>query len=205
MGDPAAVLTTAIRPVGEIEELGHQEVREVATTGYGFHVSMLVLLDLDTDSTGAEHLEDLEAEVAAWLDREDRVRRLRLRFDLASMQDGMMAWARAQQEQAGEQPTPSSSSPPEGTYTTTIEWFDFGEPVDITVSDEDDLIDEDTLSQEMTDSASVSAEAGVAEDIVAPDDVVIDEDAGHDREAFDEAFDEIELEAEAPAEAEPGD
>ena len=179
MPDPAAMLAMATRPAGEIEELGRQEVREVATTGYGFHTSVSDLLDLDAATAGAEHLEDLQVEVAAWLDREDRVRRLRLSFDLATMHEGMEAWSHAQHEQAGEQPPPRSTSPrSQGTFTTTIEWFDFGEPVDITVPGEEDLIDQDTLREEMVESDSATAEAEVRADPVAPDDAVVDEDEG---------------------------
>ena len=176
IAEPAAVLRAATESVDEVEELGSEEVREVATTGYEFRVSLLDLLDLDAGSVGAEHLESLEAHVAAWLDREDRVRRLRLTFDLASMHDGMEAWTRAQHGTAGEQSPPDTpGSTPDGTFTTTIEWFDFGQPVDITVPDEDDLVDEGTLMEEVSGSDSVSVEAEVSEDIVVPDDVVVDE------------------------------
>ena len=206
MADLTVILDAATGSVGEVEELGPEEVREVATTGYGFRVSLLDLLDLDGDSPGAEHLEDLEVDVATWLDREDRVRRLRLTFDLASMHEGTEAWTRAQHEETGEQPPPdSASATPDGTFTTTLEWFDFGEPVDITVPDEDDLIDEDTLMEEIRRSDSASVEAEISEDVVVPDDVVIDEDGDHHRETFGDVEIEVETRQQAPGEPEPSD
>jgi hypothetical protein len=109
---------------GAIEELGTEEIRGVETTGYAAEIDMAAALDQLEEQTGGESLVDEEQaeaflasfgddpiETEVWIDGEGLVRR-----QVVEMRIG------------GEE------------MTQTMEFFDFGEPVDVTVPDDADAV-----------------------------------------------------------------
>lgn len=142
--DPAGMVETLDEVDGEITELGEDEVRGDAVQGYGF---TLTGADLAETADTPEALADLEIPAEAWLDADDRLRRMITEIDMSAMMEAV-----AQQ-------MPDEGGMPEGlggmmgamtgTMTLTFEFFDFGEPVDIEVPDDADVLDSAELEQQM--------------------------------------------------------
>ena len=232
--DPTQILEVLAAAAGEIEQLERTEIDGVDVDGYAFTVAARDLLGIDGEAPGAQHLDESDADVEAWLDRDDRVRRIRFTLDMGQPAVSMGAETHAQGEAAdpldswdddSEGEVPRSPDEPrdvpapaplsvETTQTVTIDWFDFGEPVDIVPPDEDQVVDEATYLERMEGSLSDSASARgevVEDDIVEfyEEDVHIEADSFeaeavepdvHDTEADDTEAGDVEA-----GDAEAGD
>ena len=194
--DPSQVLEVLAAAAGEVEQLERTEIDGVEVEGYAFTVAAHELVGIDADAPEAQYLDETVADVEAWLDRDDRVRRIRTTMDMGQTTVSMGAEADVQGEavdsldsweegSGGEMPrspdephdVPAPSQPSfESTQTVTIDWFDFGEPVDVELPDEAQVVDEATyleglegalegLEGSMSDSASAEGEF-VEDDIV---------------------------------------
>ncbi len=127
--DPGGFLEF-LRSAGTVEELGTEDVRGVSTTHVRVELELAELIS-DADAAERERLEQtLESLGAtgdtfetvpaeAWVDGEGRVRKFSLTMDFAAAE---------QTAQLGEVKV-----------TVTTEFFDFGEPVDITIPDPADV------------------------------------------------------------------
>lgn len=142
--DPADMVEALDAIDGEITELGEDEVRGADVQGYGFTVTGTELFD---DPDTPESLAGIEVPTEAWLDTDDRLRRMVTEMDLGQLMEAVT-------EELPEQEGPSADfggmmQALSGTMTMTVEFFDFGEAVDIAVPD--DAIDADEFEQRMMD------------------------------------------------------
>lgn len=160
--DPAAVLQLLGAVDGTVETVGYEEVREAPTTHYRFTVSAAAL----AANAGLSE-EDLDpaappASMGAWLDDGGRVRRTELVVDLdlffpALPEDPELEDCFGDEELA-----------PAGTVTTTIEWFDFGVPVEIAVPSGAEVMDfDDWLNEEFDDEEVIEDEPWDDEELAA--------------------------------------
>jgi hypothetical protein len=115
--------------VGEPEVVGEEDVRGVPTTHY--HASMDLSEALDhapaaqreeleaafEQLASSDGLDDADVPVDIWIDEDDLPRRMRMEMDSMFAALGMG----------------------DGSMTMTMEWFDFGEAVDITVPSADEV------------------------------------------------------------------
>lgn len=129
--DPTKFLEFLENTGSEIEELGNEEVRGVDT----IHVRTTLDMEEIMKSAPAEDQEEMQKQLdemggafteiplEAWVDEDGMVRRIQMDFDLADLGDEEMG---------------------EGTMLLTIEMYDFGEPVDITIPDPSEVSEMDT-------------------------------------------------------------
>lgn len=142
--DPGGMVEALDDVSGEITELGDGEVRGDAVQGYGF---TLTAADLGDAGDTPEGLADLEIPTQAWLDADDRLRRMVTEVDMGALMEAVT------------QDMPQEGGMPEGfggmmeamsgTMTVTVEFFGFGEPADITVPDDADVVDPAELGPQM--------------------------------------------------------
>lgn len=120
-GDPSQLLDTLRGVAGEVEEVGAEEVRGVATTRYRATVDLGQALDQAPEAQREElqaMLDELGGDVASipvdvWVDADGLARRLVMDFgDLAAQTMGV-----------------------DGSATLTLELFDYGEDVTIEIPD----------------------------------------------------------------------
>lgn len=142
--DPAGMVETLDEVDGEVTELGEDEVRGDAVQGYGF---TLTGADLADTADTPEALADLEIPAEAWLDADDRLRRMVTEIDMGAM---MEAVTEQMPDDGGmREGLAGMMGAMSGTMTLTIEFFDFGKPVDIQVPDDADVLDSAELEQQM--------------------------------------------------------
>lgn len=148
--DPADVLTALGAVEGGITELGNEEVGGEPTHGYAFDVSADEISPLDGEQ--AEKLSEVAVAMEAWLDTEGRVRRLSQTVDLAEMMVAMDIDSELPDE------TGASLEGITGEQTTVIEFFGFGEPVNIEIPSADQVDEQDDFEESfMEELASGSA------------------------------------------------
>jgi len=128
--DPAQFLTFLRSVSGSIDEVGTEDVRGAATR----HLRATIDLTKLADRAPAAEREKIRKlltslgegdgkgglPVDVWIDADNRVRRIQVRTDLSSAAGG---------------------SAPQGSLELTIEFFDFGAPVDVTPPPADQVID----------------------------------------------------------------
>lgn len=147
LGDDPADMVEALDDVdGEITELGEDEVRGADVRGYGFTVTGTDLVD---DPDTPESLGGIEIPTEAWLDTDDRLRRMVTEMDVGELMEAVT-------EELPEQEGPSAEfggmmQALSGTMTMTVEFFGFGEAVDIAVPDDAEVIDAGEFEQQMMD------------------------------------------------------
>lgn len=172
--DPTRLVEALASVEGEIAELGEETVREADADGYGFTLRGAALAD---EGGGMpQRFSELEIPAEAWLDADDRVRRLVATFDLAALTEavgggpdepdepgeageggeGGDGGDRAEPDQPGEPAGPAPLGDPmalDGTLELTVELFDFGAEVDIAVPAADDVIDAEAFEQRVRHGA----------------------------------------------------
>lgn len=141
--DPADMVEALDAIDGEITELGEDEVRGATVQGYGFTVTGTDLVD---DPDTPESLAGIEVPTEAWLDADDRLRRMVTEMDIGEV---MEAVTEELPEQEGAPELGGMMQALSGTMTVTLEFFDFGEAVDIAVPE--DAIDAGEFEQQMMD------------------------------------------------------
>lgn len=143
--DPTDVVEALEAIDGEVTDLGEDEVRGADVQGYGFTVTGTDLVD---DPEAPESLAGIEVPTEAWLDADDRLRRMVTEMDLGEM---MEAVTEELPEQEGAPEVGGMMQALSGTMTMTVEFFDFGEAVDIAVPDDAEVIDAGEFEQQMMD------------------------------------------------------
>lgn len=137
--DASALLDTLRGVADDVEVAGQEEVRGVETTKYTATVSLVRALEqapvdererleAQLDQLGAG---DANVPVEVWVDAEGRPRRMTMRFD------GLL---------------PSTAATGEATVSMTMEFFDFGELVDIEVPSPDEVTPFSEVMAAMGDS-----------------------------------------------------
>ena len=126
--DPTRSLAFLNAADGEVERVGEEQVRDTATTHYRFTVDVERAAGaVDEEQAAFLRAELLDRGVTrlpaeVWLDDEGRLRRLLYRLELA-------------------QPVLGGSATDTGTVETTVEYFDFGVPVDVQAPPADEVTD----------------------------------------------------------------
>lgn len=157
--DPASMVEALTAVQGEISELGTDEVRDVEVQGYGFTVAGDELQPGD-EAAGAA---GFEVPMEAWLDADDRVRKLVTKVDLADAMKS--ARANMSEDQAGQMGEAlGQMSEMNGTMTVTIELFAFGEDVDIEVPADEEAIDAAEFESRLNEQMRGLEDAGGAQD-----------------------------------------
>lgn len=124
--EPAKLLEVLGAVEGPVDSLGADEVRGEPVDGFGFTTSVG---ELAGDAAVPDRMAEIPAAVEAWLDSDNRMRRLSTTFELADLR-------RAQ--------TPDGRVPlemPAGRLVFTLELFDFGADVVIEVPEENEVVD----------------------------------------------------------------
>lgn len=144
-GDPTEMLDALQAVGGEIEELGSDEVRGDRVEGYEFTITAA---DLQGGQDVPDEIADLEVPTQAWLDSEDRLRRMVTEIDMDQVMDA--AAGSGAEDGSGSQPEAAQAM--SGTMTMTMEFWNFGASVDVQPPDESEVIDADELDSQMMES-----------------------------------------------------
>jgi hypothetical protein len=148
-----AVLSNAVTGAEESET---EEVRGESTTRYDLTVDLeRAAADLEDGNETAQQLSQqsgvTELGMQVWIDDDDLIRRIAYTLDLSQAEVDTDEVEGADVE-----------ADPEGSVTVTIEYFDFGATVDITLPDDDAIIDidEDAIRGSMPQDGAVGGTTG---------------------------------------------
>ena len=146
--DPTSFLQF-LEGTGKIAKVGDEDVRDVATTHFSGSYTLKDALDslpadrrdkVEKAFTGlglSDAARDQEIPFDAWVDNDGLIRRLRITVDPSTFT--------------------TQTSTPVGKVTITMELFDFGAPVDITIPSDDDVRDVSNLVSSGSSQVSSSA------------------------------------------------
>lgn len=160
-GDPTEALTALGAVNGEIDELGTEEIRGATARGYAFEVPASEVVPVNEELDG---LSEVTVAMEAWLDDEGRARRLSHTMDLAEV----MAAVQRDSDVPDDMGPDLDLGDIVGEQTTVVEFFDFGEPVDITVPDEDQVEEVPAFQDGFEESVQESIEAEAGTSMPAP-------------------------------------
>lgn len=142
--DPAGMVKALDDVSGEVTELGDDEVRGEPVQGYEFTLTGAELAD---SAETPEALADLEIPTQAWVDADDRLRRMVTEIDMSALAEAVT------EEMSQQDGVPEGAArmmkAMSGTMTLTVELFGFGDPVDIAVPDDADVVDSDEFEPQM--------------------------------------------------------
>lgn len=151
-GDPAYVLDVLGAVEGEISELGRDTVRGTDVRGYGFSVSGRHLWTEEGEVPGA--VAESEVPVEAWIDEQDRLRRIVMEIDLSAVyqavRERMTEGAATEQEQQMGAMMGSMT----GSMVLTTDFYDFGTPVQVEFPDTSEVMDAEVFQQRMMERSS---------------------------------------------------
>lgn len=151
-GDPGYVLDVLGAVEGEISELGSDTVRGTDVRGYGFTVSGSQLWTDQGEVPRA--MAETEVPVQAWLDGQDRLRRMVMELDLSAasraVREEMTEGAATEQEQRMAGMMGSVT----GTLVITTDFYDFGTAVEVEFPDTSEVMDAELFQQRMMERSS---------------------------------------------------
>lgn len=146
-GDPSYLVDVLDAVEGEISELGADTVRGADVRGYGFTVSGEELWGERDDVP--EAMSDLDVPVEAWLDGQNRLRRMVMRIDMGAasraVKERMSDSAASDQERE----MGAMMGAMTGTMTLTTEFYDFGRDVQVEVPDSTEVMDAEEFQRRM--------------------------------------------------------
>lgn len=136
------------RVEGEITGLGSDTVRGADVQGYGFTLGAANLRGVDDEArldSASPAMRDLEIPTRAWLDADDRVRRMVMEIDMGRLLTAVRQ--RLEASDAGREAwgVGSGMGAMEGTTTLTLDVFDFGADVRVRLPDSTEVTELETL------------------------------------------------------------
>lgn len=147
-GDPSYVVDVLDAVEGEISELGADTVRGTDVRGYAFMVSGEKLWSRQEGEIPAS-MAELDVPVEAWLDAQNRLRRMVMEIDMATaskaVRERMTDSAASEQEQR----MGSMMGAMSGTMILTTDLYDFGSDVRVEFPDSSEFIDAEAFQQRM--------------------------------------------------------
>lgn len=146
---PGAWLDALERVEGEVTGLGSDTVRGVDVEGFGFTLEGPQVWGRGDSVPSA--LRDLEIPAKAWLDAQNRVRRMEMEIDMGRVMQA--AQEHMEREGTGEGGMGAGMAALGGTATMTVEFFDFGTRVDVAVPDSGQVTDIESLRRRARERA----------------------------------------------------
>lgn len=156
-GDPSYLVDVLDAVQGDVSELGADTVRGTDVRGYGFSVSGERLWAGHEEVP--EAVRQLDVPVEAWLDAEDRLRRMVMRIDMEAASAAVRERLTDSASTAEEQRMGAMMSMMGGTMTLTTDFYDFGRDVRVEFPDPSEVMDAGAFQRQMTGGSATGDSA----------------------------------------------
>jgi hypothetical protein len=137
--DPSQGLTMLLGASDDVTKVGTEQVRDAQTTHYKATLDFNTAASRETDATRKAALQQFAKlynnqtiPVDVWVDSDNRIRKMTSSVDLSKLNLGSVAT--------------STTAAITGIVTTTVEFYDFGTPVNVTIPAPDQVSDLSSLT-----------------------------------------------------------